>query len=117
MTKDDLKNGIADMHAKLAGLEGAARKLQNQNLADVVKSAMGKLQQLGDHPDLERVADEDVREEELPFDPSAGTRPVPGSAGDVPNQTASAPLSVIEQQPPLDAGSLASLERDTLAQG
>lgn len=59
MTKDDLKNSLTDMHTHLAGLEAEARKLQNQNLADVVKSAMGKVQQLSEHPDLERVTEGD----------------------------------------------------------
>lgn len=74
MTKDELKSGIADMHGKLADLEAEARKLQNQNLADIVASAKNKLQQLGDHPDLEHVASAE-QHEELPMftSPTLGT--------------------------------------------
>lgn len=75
MTKDDLKNGLANVHDRLGELETRARKLQNQNFADIVAGAKGRVQQLMEHPDLENVAD-DVQQEGTPFDPTAG-KPAP----------------------------------------
>lgn len=51
----DLKRALADLGEKLAELENAARKLENQNFADIIKSAGGKLAQASEHPDLEAV--------------------------------------------------------------
>jgi hypothetical protein len=52
-----VKDGLANMHAALVGLEEHARKLQNPNFADIVRSASGKVFQLMGHPDLEKVAE------------------------------------------------------------
>lgn len=54
---DDVRKNIANTVAGLEELENRARRLTNQNLADVVKSASGRLRQLADHPDLHMVAD------------------------------------------------------------
>src|ERR1700730_8452673 len=51
----DLKNSLQNVMNNLKGLEERARKLKNQNLADVAASAHGKVKQLGDHPDLDLV--------------------------------------------------------------
>lgn len=70
---DDLKNKLNDILEHLEELEAAARKLVNQNFADIVKSAKGRVQQLTEHPDLEAVHKEGSGGEEMPFDPNAGT--------------------------------------------
>jgi hypothetical protein len=57
MDKSDLKNGLQQFFEKLKGMEERARKLKNQNLADIVTSARGKVQQLSEHPDLELLDD------------------------------------------------------------
>jgi hypothetical protein len=51
----DLKNSLQRVFNELKGLEERARKLQNQNLADIATSARGRIKQLCDHPDLELV--------------------------------------------------------------
>jgi hypothetical protein len=51
----DLKNDLQQLFNKLKGVEERARKLKNQNLADIAASAHGKVKQLSDHPDLELV--------------------------------------------------------------
>ena len=51
----DLKSGLQKVFNELKGLEERARKLKNQNLADVATSARAKVQQLSEHPDLELV--------------------------------------------------------------
>jgi hypothetical protein len=48
----DLKNKLQGFFNELKGLEERARKLKNQNLADIATSARGKVQQLSEHPDL-----------------------------------------------------------------
>jgi hypothetical protein len=70
---DELKARLAEIEKNLGELEAAARKLRNQNFADVAKSASGRVQQLSAHPDLELVHKELNAPEELPFDPKAGT--------------------------------------------
>jgi hypothetical protein len=49
--KTDLEHTIAN----LTGLEDAARTLKNQNFADIVLSARGRLSQLTEHPDIDTV--------------------------------------------------------------
>jgi hypothetical protein len=51
----DLKNKLQNVFNELKGLEDRARKLKNQNLADIAASAHGRVKQLCDHPDLELV--------------------------------------------------------------
>jgi len=48
-----LKDHLENMHVALKELEGHARKLPNQNFADIAKSARGKVHQLMSHPDLD----------------------------------------------------------------
>lgn len=50
-----LKDHLAKLHAALVEVEGHARKLPNQNFADITKSAHAKLAQLMTHPDLNAV--------------------------------------------------------------
>jgi hypothetical protein len=52
-----LTENLGQMHAALVGLEVHARKLQNQNFADIAKSASGKVFQLLGHPDFAAVQD------------------------------------------------------------
>jgi hypothetical protein len=74
----DLKNAIQDFLNKMKALEERARKLKNQNLADVAASAYGRIKQLGDHADLHLV-DENKDQQTYPdgtlkagaFDPKA----------------------------------------------
>jgi hypothetical protein len=51
----DLRNNLQNVFNELKGLEERARKLKNQNLADVAASAHNRVKQLCDHPDLELV--------------------------------------------------------------
>lgn len=72
----DLKPQIAALHHHLGELEGAARKLPNQNAADLIKAARGRLAQFMEHPDIEAVGEQlktDLHDgqEKLPFDPDA----------------------------------------------
>jgi hypothetical protein len=52
-----LKQAIEKMHADLDALEVSARKLQNQNFADVVRSAKGRVHQITEHPDFDKAVD------------------------------------------------------------
>lgn len=54
---NDLKSELSGIFNKLKGMEERARKLKNQNLADIIASAKGRVQQLRDHPDTELIAD------------------------------------------------------------
>lgn len=72
----DFKASIEQLHASLGGLEDAARKLPNQNAADLVKAARGRVAQLIDHPDLDAVGEQlktDLHEgqEKFPFPKAA----------------------------------------------
>jgi len=57
MDKKELKTELQGFFDKLKALEERARKLKNQNLADIAASAHGKVKQLIDHPDTELMAD------------------------------------------------------------
>lgn len=75
-TADDLKYGLRHIADRLAELETAARKLENQNFADIVKSAKGRTEQLLDHPDLSLVHAEMAKEHDdrqAPFQFDAGS--------------------------------------------
>lgn len=61
----DLKNNLQHVIDELKGLEERARKLKNQNLADIAASAHNRVKQLSDHPDLE-LADERKDQEANP---------------------------------------------------
>lgn len=50
-----LKDGLARMADSLKELEGHARKLQNQNFADIVQAAHRRVAQLTQHPDIDEV--------------------------------------------------------------
>lgn len=56
---------------QLADLETSARKLANQNFADIVQSAAAKVGQLLEHPDLEAAGEQLAKDldtpERLPF--------------------------------------------------
>lgn len=55
MDSAEFKSGLIDLHKRLGELEEAARKLQNQNFADIVASGRARVLQLTEHADLERV--------------------------------------------------------------
>lgn len=59
MTRDDLRNDLQPVIGKLEELEARARKLQNQNLADVIAGAHGKIKQFCEHPDAHLVLESD----------------------------------------------------------
>lgn len=72
----DFKPSIEHLHRSLGELEDAARKLPNQNAADLIKSARGRIAQFMEHPDLDAVGEQlkaDLHEgqEKMPFDPDA----------------------------------------------
>ena len=74
----DLKNSIQHVLGELKGLETRARKLKNQNLADIVTSARARVEQLSGHPDLDLVdekKDQTAHPDGTPvaFDPKAPT--------------------------------------------
>lgn len=79
-TKNEILNGLSGVQRELKALEEKARKLANQNLADVIATALGKLKPIGDHPDLDAVADAD---ETPPFVPPPADTP-PGSVNPAP---------------------------------
>lgn len=79
MTKDDMKKGLVNTQAELAKIEEAARKLQNQNYADIVASARRRITQMLEHHDLDAVhaemeGDGDKDQERPKFDPAVGGR-------------------------------------------
>ncbi len=65
----ELKSKFESLSNELKGLEDRARKLKNQNLADIATSARAKVQQLSEHPDL-GLLDE---KKDAEFDPKAPT--------------------------------------------
>lgn len=83
----ELKTDLLKIRDMLKELEDRARKLKNQNLADIAASAHGRVKQLLDHPDTDLVADEDkVSEVDLkpPYDPNAPLRPDAAALDDLP---------------------------------
>jgi hypothetical protein len=52
----DFNSLFADLKAKFAAFEASARKLENQNLGDILGSIGGKLKQVAEHPDLNAAA-------------------------------------------------------------
>jgi len=69
MTRDDILGGLNHIKDRLAELETHARKLQNQNFADIVKAALARVQQLTEHADVEAVAGEMHKAREGEHDP------------------------------------------------
>lgn len=51
----DYRNALNEVLSKLTELEGEARKLQNQNLADIVGSARIYVDRAAGHPDVDNV--------------------------------------------------------------
>lgn len=91
MTRSEITAGLQNTMDSLKELEERARKLQNQNLADIAKSAWGRVEQLLGHADIELVGTDapdqprpvdnttyidhapgGVRQT-MPFDPKAGS--------------------------------------------
>lgn len=70
---EHLKRSLEDVKNHLGGLETAARKLENQNFADIIKHATGRLSQAQEHADIGLVEDklrdrdEDPGQEKFPF--------------------------------------------------
>lgn len=54
----DLRNRLQNFLDELRGMEERARKLKNQNLADVIAAAHGRAKQIGDHADLDLIEDQ-----------------------------------------------------------
>lgn len=81
----NLKNDLSELLRKLEGVEAQARKLRNQNCADVAKSAAAKIRQLSDHPDLHLVQDEMGGRKDQTLNPDGSPRanfrdaPFPGA--------------------------------------
>lgn len=50
-----LARGLAHLHESLGEVETAASKLKNQNFADLIKAARGRLSQAMEHADLPEV--------------------------------------------------------------
>jgi hypothetical protein len=74
----DLKNAIQHMVDVLKGLEERARKLQNQNLADVAAAAHGRVAQLTEHADLHLVdeqKDQQAKPDGTPKDQPSASGP------------------------------------------
>jgi len=80
----EIRTHLQGVFDYLKALEIRARKLKNQNLADIAASAHGRVKQLVDHADTDLVADthkdQSVNpdgsprtDRPLPFDPKAGT--------------------------------------------
>lgn len=71
-----MKQALSHMMERLAELETSARKLPNQNFADLIKSARGRLSQASEHPDLEKVGEQlrsDIDgQDQFPFHGGAG---------------------------------------------
>lgn len=67
----DARGALERVKEVVAGMEAEARKLKNQNLADVFKSAYGRLVQALEHPDLDRLGvSEDQRDMLAEVDPN-----------------------------------------------
>lgn len=73
MNTENLKKALSSTQDGLADLEKKARELKNQNLADVAASALGRIKQLIEHPDLVLVSDDDndKAQHASNFDPAA----------------------------------------------
>lgn len=73
MEIDELKANLQHVVGNLKDLEERARKLDNQNLADIIKSAHSRITQFSDHADLGLITDKPVEAEQtpLPFDPAS----------------------------------------------
>lgn len=104
--RDAFKKRVHEGVDWLKQIEDRARNFANQNLADIAAAARGRLQQLRDHPDLDLLHDDKMRDrverlddrveykdphpstampangasrQPLPFDPKAGMNATPGS--------------------------------------
>lgn len=52
----DFKSILEKLNAEIAALEASARKLENQNLGDIIGTARAKLSQAFGHPDVNAAA-------------------------------------------------------------
>lgn len=73
MNGEHLKTNLVSMQTALGELEASARKLENQNFADLIKHASGRLAQATEHPDLDLVAaqageDMEANQTKFPFE-------------------------------------------------
>jgi len=97
---NDVKAGLAHVIDRLRELEARARKLDNQNFADLIKGAFGRLMQASEHPDLpevqERMNSNDDAQGNLRFDPDA-----PGTQQQQPADPKNVPY-VPQPNPPFD---------------
>lgn len=83
--KMHVRSNLEHVRNRLHELEAAAReKLENKNFADIVKLAAGRIQQLIEHPDADRVQAAMNNEEyqERPLDPLNSGGNMLFSAGD-----------------------------------
>jgi hypothetical protein len=72
----EIKIGLQRILNGLKELEGRARKLENQNIADVIAAARGKVTQLSEHPHLELLDEKEEQPAPLPRGPSPEVPPV-----------------------------------------
>lgn len=52
------KNALIEVKRASTHLANAAAQLKNQNLADIIKSGVAKIQQAIEHPDVDAVSEE-----------------------------------------------------------
>lgn len=57
----NFKDMVNDVKRAAVALGNAAGTLENQNLADIIKSSAAKLDQAAGHPDVEKVSSEAVQ--------------------------------------------------------
>jgi len=68
------KEALLHVHEMVSELAKAAEHLDNQNLADVIKSGMVKIAQAAEHPDTDKV-DEAAKAAPPPFPGAEGGQP------------------------------------------
>lgn len=78
-----MKTALSHVHRALGELAGVAEKLKNQNFADQIKAAAGKVQMALEHPDaehpeVEAMFSEMAGQHELALEPPAAAPPFPG---------------------------------------
>jgi len=86
-----MKTALGHLHKALIELAGVAEKIQNQNFADQIKAAAGKVQMAmehadAEHPELVKAFAEFAAEYGMPPE---GAEPFPGAGNQSPAKPAS----------------------------